>query len=323
MQLLIKPLMIAAMCLALPALGQSVAVAPSRSHAPNSTSAAAAYSDGNTKVAIDLQKIRGKAENGSIPAQLMLGSAYHDGDSVPRNYRKAAKWYGMAASQGSAAGEFFLGQLYALGQGVPQDSEQAMRLFRKAASQADTRYGNGVVSAPHFAQVAIGMMYAIGLGIPQSDSRALQWLHKAAAEGDVVGGYIFYWTLGFKNGSAIRWFKRMAAGGNAFAQYNLARIYDTGRGIEFSHRDKLKAAKWYRKAAKQGYPSAQYKLGLMYDNGLGVPKSLVQALKWLYLAKANGVSGKYAVVKSVESKLSDKQIQKAQALASTWWKAHH
>ncbi|MBI0113967.1 MULTISPECIES: tetratricopeptide repeat protein [unclassified Gilliamella] len=54
------------------------------------------------------------------------------------------------------------------------------------------------------------------------------------------------------------------------AQYNLARMYDDGEGIE---QDKQKAVYWYTKAAEQGYSSAQYNLAVMYNEGDGVEQN--------------------------------------------------
>ena len=42
--------------------------------------------------------------------------------------------------------------------------------------------------------------------------------------------------------------------------------------------------------AEQGDANAQYNLGLMYDKGLGVPQDEKTALKWLTLAKRQGVA---------------------------------
>ena len=42
------------------------------------------------------------AEQGSAPAQFLVGSAYHFGDGVPQDYAEAVKWYRRAAEQGYA-----------------------------------------------------------------------------------------------------------------------------------------------------------------------------------------------------------------------------
>ena len=60
-------------------------------------------------------------------------------------------------------------------------------------------------------------------------------------------------------------------------------MYREGPGLP---QDYAEAVKWYRKAADQGYAYAQNNLGLMYRDGRGVPQDYVQAHKWLNLAAA-------------------------------------
>ena len=57
---------------------------------------------------------------------------------------------------------------------------------------------------------------------------------------------------------------KQAQSGDAKAQYELGRDYDSGQGIT---KDEAEAARWYRKAADQGLAIAQYDLGVEYDRG--------------------------------------------------------
>ena len=62
------------------------------------------------------------------------------------------------------------------------------------------------------------------------------------------------------------WMYRLAANsGLADAQFSLARMYASGRGIQ--QNDKV-AAYWYRKAAEQDDAQAQVTLGKLYDDVL-------------------------------------------------------
>ncbi len=121
--------------------------------------------------------------------------------------------------------------------------------------------------------------------------------------------------------TALRIFLHLAAEGDVTAQFNLARMYDTGRGVapdpalafhwyrlaaEQGHRaaqfivglkyqrgdgvdpDAAQAARWYRRSARQGYAGAQLNLGAMYALGDGVPKDDVRALAWWILAASHG-----------------------------------
>ncbi|MEQ8696874.1 MAG: hypothetical protein RLT05_09995 [Bauldia litoralis] len=73
----------------------------------------------------------------------------------------------------------------------------------------------------------------------------------------------------------IAWYKRAADAGNAFAQFELAKLYIRGAGVE---RKPEEAARLLAIAAGKGdLADAQYALGVMYERGIGVKKSLVEA----------------------------------------------
>ena len=67
--------------------------------------------------------------------------------------------------------------------------------------------------------------------------------------------------------AAAQAFRIAADQGNAGAQYNLALLYDYGKGVA---NDDTQAGAWYRRAASQGHADAQFNLAVMYDMGEGV-----------------------------------------------------
>lgn len=77
--------------------------------------------------------------------------------------------------------------------------------------------------------------------------------------------------------SAIGLWHPLAQRGDAAAQFNLALMYNTGRGVP---EDKAAAVGWYRLAAEQGYAKAQFSLGAMYERGQGVPQDYAEAARW-------------------------------------------
>ena len=79
--------------------------------------------------------------------------------------------------------------------------------------------------------------------------------------------------------------RRRADEGYVRAQYNLALMYDTGRGVP---EDNMEAVRWYRKAADQGNVRAQNNLGVMYDAGEGVPEDNAEAVRWYRMAAEQG-----------------------------------
>jgi TPR repeat protein len=77
--------------------------------------------------------------------------------------------------------------------------------------------------------------------------------------------------------SAIGLWHPLAQQGDAAAQFNIALLLNTGRGVP---EDKAAAVSWYRLAAEQGYAKAQFSLGAMYERGDGVPQDYAEAAKW-------------------------------------------
>jgi hypothetical protein len=84
-------------------------------------------------------------------------------------------------------------------------------------------------------------------------------------------------------GGAARYYQKSAQVGYAPAQYELARLYVDGLGVE---RNLKQAAFWYRRAADQSNAEAQNNLGSLYAKGQGVRKSQSQAAHWYGLAAA-------------------------------------
>lgn len=100
---------------------------------------------------------------------------------------------------------------------------------------------------------------------------------------DLKSGVAAFKTGDYK--TAHREFTKAAAEGNANAQFNLAILYLTGRGVE---RDVGKAVEWHLKAAAQGLAAAEHGLGVFYYQGLSVKQDYAQALVWFRRAAAKG-----------------------------------
>ncbi len=88
--------------------------------------------------------------------------------------------------------------------------------------------------------------------------------------------------------TALKGVRPLAAKGDAWAQFNLGRLYREGKGVP---QDYTEAMKWYRLAADQGDAAAQYLLGVMYDQGLGVLLDYQEAAQWCRLAAEQGHAG--------------------------------
>lgn len=78
-----------------------------------------------------------------------------------------------------------------------------------------------------------------------------------------------------KFAAAAPHYRASALNGNVEAQYVLATMYRTGRGLP---RDMEQAVQWYGLAADGGYPMAQFTLANMYMKGDGVARNEPQAV---------------------------------------------
>lgn len=77
---------------------------------------------------------------------------------------------------------------------------------------------------------------------------------------------------------AVKWYRKAAEQGDAYAQCCLGNCYNKGNGVT---QDYTEAVKWYRKAAEQGDAKAQFLLGCMCADGVGITQNYNEAVKWL------------------------------------------
>jgi len=85
--------------------------------------------------------------------------------------------------------------------------------------------------------------------------------------------------------TALEEFTIAAEQGLDMAQYNLAILYFTGRGVE---QDFSAAYHWTRAAAEQGHLQAQYNLGSLLMDGAGVDEDVPAAVDWFSRAGKAG-----------------------------------
>ncbi len=104
-------------------------------------------------------------------------------------------------------------------------------------------------------QYAVGDMYMRGRGTAKNAAKALYWFLLAAKQGHrkaaYKAGYLYLYSSGLPTGASPK-----------------------------------QAFPWMRKAALAGYAPAQYELGRLFFSGKVIKRSEPQALKWLGRAKA-------------------------------------
>eukprot|EP00052_Salpingoeca_macrocollata_P020736 m.174935 g.174935 ORF g.174935 m.174935 type:complete len:258 (-) comp21344_c2_seq1:33-806(-) len=180
--------------------------------------------------------------------QLLLGMCHSKGiGSVPKNARKATKWFHKAADAGIPAAQVSLGIAYEYGHGTVQNASKAAGYYRKAADQG---FCNG--------QYFLALCYKSGTGVVQDAAQAQHWALLAAEQGHAVaqctlGGWFKTSKKEDADQQAVLWWRQAAERGYAKAQVQLGQSLEHGKGVE---RDLAAAVLWYRRAAEQEDPDA-------------------------------------------------------------------
>jgi len=96
---------------------------------------------------IDVEDLRGYAEQGDALAQYNLGVLYELGEDLPEDHVEAVQWYRLAAEQGVFLAQFKLGLLYALGKGAETDPVNSHTWLTLAASQSPGEFREQLAQA--------------------------------------------------------------------------------------------------------------------------------------------------------------------------------
>lgn len=190
----------------------------------------------------------------------------------------------MTADQQSGMYEYDQGWNYERGLGVRQDYAEALKWYRKAAELGNKE-----------ARIRIEAVETLisrdKKGFSQNSSGTGQTQSDADGEGEIEALALGNRYFNEKNyAEAVKYYRKAAELGNAYAQTTLGWMYDQAKGVR---RNYAEAAKWYRKAAEQGNNVAQNNLGTLYYNGQGVKRNYSEALKWFRKAADHGIAAAY------------------------------
>ena len=162
-------------------------------------------------------------------------------------------------------------------------------------------------------------------GTPQDYAEAVRWWKKAADQGEAWAQSCL--GLAYDRGQgvpqdyaeAVRWWKRAADQGNADAQNLVGSACYAGKGVP---QDYAEAVRWWKRAADQGDAGAQNSLGVAYFTGKGVPQNYVEAYFWGNLAAALGKGGTEKSVASARdhaaAQLSPSELSATQKRCRQW-----
>jgi len=129
------------------------------------------------------------------------------------------------------------------------------------------------------AERQLGELRISGEGLPADQAEAERLLRIAASKGDTES------SERLKEIERFHETRRAAEAGQAEAQYDLAVMFNNGKGIV---RDDNEAFKCLRKASEQGHLPAQAHLGYMYLSGNGVAQDYTEAINWYRIMAGNG-----------------------------------
>ena len=186
-----------------------------------------------------IELLSAAARSRSLSARFNLGMAYYNGDGVPRDVDKAARWFRLAVKQNFSEAQYTLGVLLVEGdEGFAKNQAEGLGLLRLAAAQGHLaakeelyKRGNGTTTQnPTSSAKPLGpkgnpwkleeaRRYYAGVGVPQDFERAF--------------------TL----------FSSVAREGNAEAARFLGLMLLTGRGCE---KNATQAEGWLRRASSAG-----------------------------------------------------------------------
>lgn len=183
------------------------------------------------------------------------------------------------------------------------------------------------------AQFELGVAYDLGRNIGKNQIEAAAWYRKAAEQGHAAAqnslGSMHQYGEGAPqdNAEAVNWYQKAADQGYGEAYTNLGYMYDGGLGVQ---QDKQKAVTLYQNGAEKGSVNGMLNLGVSYWKGKGVSKDIVQAHKWLDLARfytqsTPNMQQKWRIrgaLDEVKKEMTKEQIGKAEQLTKEWDIAH-
>lgn len=215
---------------------------------------------------------------GNSHAGIVLADYYLSESSDLEQMNQAKEIYKGLADKGDQYAQLKLAYMLQKGLGAEPDLVAAQYWYTASAEQGNPE-----------AQYLLGQFYQVGeIGEPDYNL-AKQWYQKAAkplSKADVALGFI-YETVDDNYSQALKAYEQAAAKGDVLGAYNLALMYEYGKGVPVNY---SKALILFKEAAEKGVPEAMSQLAGMYFYGLGNPRNEQEALVWYKKAAILGNS---------------------------------
>lgn len=103
----------------------------------------------DSKIDIEMIKLRRQAEQGDVVAQNNLGNCLYYGRGCEKNLIEAVLWYRRAAEQGFDKAQNNLAQCLEHGEGCEQDIQEALEWYKRAAEQGNSSAKSGIERIQH------------------------------------------------------------------------------------------------------------------------------------------------------------------------------
>jgi len=176
----------------------------------------------------------------------------------------------------------------------PQDSTKAAQWFELAGTETNYTVKSGE------SRWQVNDRFGIPLELireanPEVDMNRIKGAEKIVIPGARIAQFnlamLYEEGKGVKKDHplAAKWHTHAAKAGLADAQFALGFLLEKGTasGTILDTPDLVNAVHWYSRAANQGYGPAQQNLAPLFLKGQGTPKDFVQAYKWFTLARRN------------------------------------
>lgn len=207
-------------------------------------------------------------ELGNNNAGIVLADYYLSENSDTEKMNQAKTIYEGLAQKGDQYAQLKLAYMLENGLGMAADAVAAQKWYTASAEQGNSD-----------AQYLLAQLYQLGeVGAPDY-ALAKQWYKQSAkqlSKASVALGFI-YETVDDNYSDAIKAYEAAAAQGDAYGTYDLALMYEYGKGVPV---DFQKARDLFTEAANKGIDAAMNQLGGMYFYGLGVSRNDQQAITW-------------------------------------------
>lgn len=218
-----------------------------------------------------LEYFRKVAEMNNRDGLFKMGWFHSNGYGVTQDYQEAMKWYRKAADLGNMYAMNNIGVLFENGQGVTQNYLEAKKWYEKAADLGNT------ISMENIAFLYLAQPYEMKCDIWGRPHKALSWFTKAVDAGSSRAAAYIGWLYLYKHLfviqdvlntaddvvryyndlEAIKWFKKAADGGIAWAMVKLACIYRDDPKLKNDSESEY----WRQKAGEAGYPFSWFSFG--------------------------------------------------------------